>query len=34
MGRINDRLGVKKTRGYTIENIFVDMEKESQRKIL
>jgi len=26
--------GVKKTRGYTIQNIFVDMEKESQRKIL
>jgi len=34
MGRINDRLGVKKTRDYTIQNIFVDMEKESQRKIL
>ena len=34
MGRINDRLCVKKTRGYTIQNIFVDMEKESQRKIL
>jgi hypothetical protein len=34
MGRINDRLAVKKTRGYTIQNIFVDMEKESQRKIL
>ena len=34
MGRINDRFGVKKTRGYTIQNIFVDMEKESQRKIL
>ena len=34
MGRTNDRLGVKKNRGYTIQNIFVDMEKESQRKIL
>jgi len=34
MGRTNDRLGIKKTRDYVIQNIFMDMEKESQKKIL